>query len=422
MKKDKGILKKKGSPLKIGIITFISTLVVVNGSAAIIGNVTLKDYSNNAQIVEIAKELDCDTNYISEHSNKFLRLQHNGDEPIYVHIDEQLNETQRQCAINSLDYLFGLVGEINPNYRYKLLSKGEFNKKILKTRISISLDDTKYSETGTKGNIDSTINPFSHFTSKRTTYKHEIYQSRDYQTDDMSELEYVYGHELFHAFGIKDVYITNSNSKLQGNTYIKSTVGEKVGILTPNDYKCLISLYADKFDSASEKASDMEKYKEMAYKYEENYYKHLAGAVKEEYNITENLNNENFKWQGRGEFKSNIDQNVYVFYYNIKIKDNVYDFEVLDENKNPLDAFSGDCVYHDGAFILKNVQLKQGLTPGAKGCPNGFIQDLIMVKSGVAMLVDMADNLEVLGFSSKLYPSSLSLPSSLAEDEPEMEI
>ena len=130
MKEEKGVLKKKGSALKIGLVYFLSTMAVITGAGAIYGNISLADYANNDQINAIAKELDCDLGYVSKVNKKYARMQHNGKDPVYVCFDSRLSELEKQCATKALDYMFGIVGEINSNYRYQIVNKSEYNKKL----------------------------------------------------------------------------------------------------------------------------------------------------------------------------------------------------------------------------------------------------------------------------------------------------
>ena len=51
------------------------------------------------------------------------RKAHNFDKPIYVTISSQFSDKEQNMIKESLDYIFGLVGEINPNYRYEIVDE-----------------------------------------------------------------------------------------------------------------------------------------------------------------------------------------------------------------------------------------------------------------------------------------------------------
>ena len=402
MKKEKGILKKKGQGFKIGFVATLSSIVILTGGAAVYGNVSLADYSNNKQINSIAQELDCDTSYLTEVHDKYVRMEHNGKEPIYVCFDGQLSEVEKASAINSLDYVFGIVGKINDKYRYKVIDKSKYDKSAFKTKIYFDKNDDG-GASGDIADIDIDLNVFSYFTSKRTMYNFEIHQKSSAKTNE--ELEFMYTHELWHAFGISDVYYNENTTKHQGNTVIKPELGRKVGIITPNDFKCLISLYAEKFDSQSEQNVAVENFKSMIEEYEEYYYDYFASRVVEYKGIQESISTNAFYWQGYSQFTVNNSQSV-GYFYKIQVNDGQYIFKILDTSNNLLDSYTGKAHDKNGIIVLQDVELKEGLLPGLKGNPNGYIQDFALVQqNGVVKLIDPQSDIYISGFKSSLETS-----------------
>lgn len=400
MEDEKGIVKKEGW-FKKAVVPYLATFVVMGASSALIGNISLAQYPNNAQVVSIAKELDCDTAYMSKFFYKFSRLQNNGKNPIYVCFSDEISEKEREIATRSFDYMFGIVGKINPKYRYEIVDKGEFNKHFLETRIYYQLADSRSNNEGDKGFIDTLYNPFCYLTPTSTTFYHTISRVRTYNPTDEKDFEHVLNHELFHAFGINDVYIGQNTQKHQGNTFIKGDIGQRVRILTPNDIKCLIAIYAEKFDSESEKQEQISKFKVMIEEYEEYYYQSLADIVTEELSITDSIEHEHFKWFGQGSFKTLHDNTIHRFNYQVEVENDTFVLQVLDQEKNLLDSYQGEAIRKNGIIILKDVQLAGGLAPGLVGSPEGYIQDLVMVQAGgLISMVDIKSFSTFIGFTS----------------------
>lgn len=397
----KGFLKNSSKTFKMAICTFATTLVAMVGVGAAVGNIALASYPNNSQIVTIAKELDCDTVYINSKFNKFAKMEHNGKDPIYVCFDEDLNELEKDSAIKALDYLFGIVGKINSNYRYEIVDKSTFNLTLFKTKIYFEIGK-KVDEESMSGDIDISLNPLSFLTSKLTMYNYTVHQNRTAYQPEEEELVHLYVHELFHAFGISDVYLHEDTEKHQGNTFIKPSLGRKVGILTPNDVKCLMALYAEKFENEVEQNTTISNYKKIIEEYEDYYYNYFADEVRKDFQVTENITRENFYWQGYGSYKNNYNQSG-EYFYKIRVENGKYTFNILDTQNNLLDTCTGEACNINGVVILKNVELKEGIAPGLKGNPNGFIQDFVMTQEkGLITLRDLQGEKEILGFTSNI--------------------
>lgn len=401
MERKEGFLKRNGSALKFAAVTMGSSLLLFVGVPAVVGNITLSEYTNDKQIEYVADELDGDLSYMTEKQNKYTRLQHNGKDPIYVCFDKSLNENEKQCARNALDYMFELVGGINPKYKYKIVDKTDYNLHFLQSRIYFTTEEkTKGKNEKAKGYIDSFGNPTSMYTSKCTMMNVKIVQNRSLVNDqDMQELQYTYLHELVHAFGIDDVYLTDTQRKHYGNTFINSFVGIKTGMLTPNDYKCLISLYAEKEKDDNAQKEAIAKYKTMVEQYEEKYYQNYADKIIEDYEIVNQMKSLNYKWQTHGSF-STSDGKYFNYLYKIIAKDGQYSIEIYDMDNKLIDSATGEAIMSSGVVIFKDVQLKEGLVPGVKGNPNEFIQDLAMVqKETLVHLIDIASGHDIFGIT-----------------------
>ena len=87
-----------------------------------------KDYASWDQVEEISNELKCDMSYMVKVRNKAIKtFQHNNGEPIYVSLPNGATETSYNAMISSLDYIFNLMEQINPNYTYKIVSESELS-------------------------------------------------------------------------------------------------------------------------------------------------------------------------------------------------------------------------------------------------------------------------------------------------------
>lgn len=399
---EKGTLKNILKNFKIGFITFAATLTIVTGASAIYGNVSLADYSNNKEINYIARELDCDTGYIFTHNKKYIRMQHNNKEPIYVSFSSKMSQEEVQCATNSLNYLFGIVGKINDNYRFEIVDKDKFDDKKLKSRIYFDVSEKSGEENMPGAFVDSNINSFSRLTPKRTTYYSYICRNKNYQFDDLEHLQYAYNHELLHAFGIEDVYTTNT-TKYQGNTFIQPNIGRVTGEITPNDLKCLIALYSDKLESDNEKQEKLSTYKTMVKEYEDYYYHRLSSEIVKDLGLSEAVDMEKVYWQGQGRFVASADGSEHIYNYKIKLEGNSYVFKILNKDFKVIETYQGELINSNGVVILKDLELKEGITPGIKGTPDGYIQDYVLIKqNGVVNLVDISNyNMKIYGFASK---------------------
>lgn len=405
--KKKGILKKQSGPLKIAVVTTLVSLAILNGGGAIIGNVTLADYAKNSQIQNIMQELDCDSEYISERFDKFVKMQHNGDEPIYVCIDE-LNEQEKSSAVYSLDYVFGIVGDINANYRYELVDKKTFNKKILKTKILYQLGDENVSEEDAlaEGFIDSKINPFSTYTTKLTTYNYKISINRSNVLPEEHKLNYLFIHELLHAFGLDDVYLGKNTEDYHGNTFMMSKIGKKTNLITPNDYKCLLALYTENFENEDDKAQKIQLYKQKIDEYEKYYYDNFAETMVKELQVTEKIERTQFLWKGYAEFKLG-DGQPHPYYYNIEIKDGRYKFEIVDTNNNVVDSVTGEAYITNGIVILQEVVLQEGIVPKSNVNYKKMMMDYMLVKeNSLVNFVDIAHDVKIYGFKTFLQPEN----------------
>lgn len=394
--KDKCIIKNKGKGFKMVIATALAAVGMLTSFTGCTESKTdLSTYASNSQIVNVAKQLDCDMSYVSQVANKYTKMQHNGDEPVYVCFDEKMNKKETTCAQKALDYTFGIVGKINDFYKYQLVDEPTFDSKGLKTKIYFTVTDST-NEDDPNATARNITNPFSLITSTETDFYFKVLKYRKEDEETAEKLEHTYIHELLHVFGFDDVYKENT-LKHMGNTYMKSGVN---GMITPNDFKCLISLYAPKFESESEEKEAIVHYKQMIEDYETYYYDKLSDIAKARYkNFSQQINilEKSFTWygerivQGPNDFK-------FINYYELKVENKKYTFKIFDSNKKEIDTHSGEAVHCNGVIFLKDVELKEGISPSTTGSPCGFIQDMCLLQlSAETVLVDLIGEKSVSG-------------------------
>lgn len=364
--------------LKITIVLLLVSLIVFLGGFVIYVSVKFANYAYDEEIETIAKYLDCDLGYIKKENNHYVRMEHNGNEPIYVCFDEYFTIEEKETAIESLDYVFGIVGKINNNYKYKIVETEEFNSKFAKTKIYYSIGSTKYVD-GNKnlvvdGYITSSNNILSVLMSKPTMNNFTININTDIIKGRKNQLKYTLTHELLHAFGFDDVYNFNgfsTTTKYYGNTYINSSF--KAEMLTPNDVKCLISLYANRNSNKEEVQSLLTAYTDLYYDNFSNNCINKCGKVKD-------FDDQDFAF--KSEIKINdTTSGVTGYIYESVINDAKYEFNILNRATNELlDSCSGKVLYKNGVAILRDVNLKLGLRPCSEteSYSGGFVQDFVV--------------------------------------------
>ncbi|MBQ8909275.1 MAG: hypothetical protein IJY90_03220 [Clostridia bacterium] len=312
--------------------------------------------------------------YTRQVFNINTRMQHNDGEPIYVCFDEKLTTESTTAATEALDEIFGLVNQINPSYHYTVIDKHEYSKLQNKTKIYCDYDDLGSSY----GHIQSNYNMSSFLTNKHMYRNYTIREGQENSKDGSYSLKYLYLHELMHAFGINDVY---SNTKFQGNTAIKTDIGIRSEMLSPNDFKILIALYAP--PNANE--NDIARYKAMAHEYTQHYDDVITKIIKHDLKTQHSLKKGNYSF----EFSSLIYNNqgeLQEQAFEIVMQENKYTFYTLNNNHQIIDSRSGKVEWINGVALLKDVSLEHGLYPENPTIyfKDGFIDDfaLLITDSG----------------------------------------
>lgn len=391
------------------VLALTASSVILSGNLSYVAyaNIKLAGYSNDSQIEYIARELDCDLDYISKDGvNKtYLRMQHNGDEPVYVALSEKIDEEEKSIIIEALDYVFDIVGSIDDRYDYKLIDMNEYNRKSSKTRILFDLG-TREPKTGSFGitkEFAGWVYPYESKLNKVTTKdvmnNFVIYRNEDF--DISFKEKNVYIHELMHAFGFADVYLGEKTNKVQNSTFMNSSFGQFTDIITPNDYKCLLALYTKKIKDNQKIDQTIQEYKERVEDYEITYYNNYIKIVKDYFGIYGKIENSNFTWQG------SISMNLSGFnsndktYYKIDVSDNKYTINLKNYSTGIEDYCEGEVYFENGFCVLKDVYLKYGFDTGPASVEfglEGLVDDLVLAKNGGTVnLYSIASHLRIKG-------------------------
>jgi len=352
--------------------------------------------SNESQVETIANYLDCDLSYMKFNQTKgVVRMMHNGDEPVYVHIADEMNKEENQLIQESLDYVFGIVGNINDNYKYEIVDKEEYEaqKKSHKTTILYkegACDTGKVDSTGQISRNMGNLDPFGQ-NNYYSTYVIEFDREQS-KSQSLDEKLYTFLHELLHAFGLDDVYVQGPNKTTDiyyNNTFMKGYSGGG-NIITPNDLKCLFSAYAKQM-SKEQLKTFIFKAQNITDRYESYYYENRVEKIKEyEKNKIESIADENIKSQFSSTL-TDLDGTIINQKINIQIEGDKYTLSVSGAGRENKCIASGDVVEIDGIKILKNVKFTGTFELSDINKANSTIMDLYLVRlENRDMLYDVA--------------------------------
>lgn len=376
----------------IGTTALAITLVL--GGATMVGVQKNLKVSNQTQISSIAQQLNADQTVMTNNkANRVYRLDHNNGEPIYVSVDANFTEAEQANIAWSLDYVFGLVGDINPNYHYEIVSEDQrINESRLgKTTIKYQEDNSNFSTSlgisnESYGSCRREFDNLSKLVNNPTYDNFIITYNREKNLSSSENMQkYTFLHELLHAFGFEDVYnATAMNSyinKFCGDTVMNDHIGSNTNMLTPSDYRNIISAYAPRMND-DELKEFINIYKQKTQEYDESYYKSYASICENKLNIISNLDTSKNYTAGFTKTLTTENGNQITEYITIKIKDGKYSLSIYDTNGVLLDNAKGDIMDCDNLFILSDVQLKKGLRPltDLNNNINSYINDFVFMK------------------------------------------
>ncbi len=376
--KNKSVVKKLKEGLKIAAITTMIVTTLTSCNPSLVGSP--QDFASQESVSQTAEFLECDMSYVMKEYGNYVRMKHNNGEPIYICFDESYSDDLKTKAIETLDYVFGIVGKINANYHYKIIDKTEFWLKGNKTKIYYTFGEcvSTYKQHSSVANAHMEIHSkwYNFATENPVYFYYELNLNKDQlKTRNDEETKNTLIHELLHAFGLGDVYtdlLRQTTTKFYGNTFMNCNID--FDIITPNDLACLISLYGDD--------CDMEKMKQGLKKYEEKFYSYYAKINREKIGTEEDFQYEEFDFE-TAIIVGNLDGTKSGYTYRVSVRDGKYVLEIHDSfKKEIIDRCFGEVFEHDGVLVLKNVDLKHGMRPYDQFdyYEGGFVQDFVFVK------------------------------------------
>ena len=379
---------------------FLKSAAIIGLSlSTLLGSLTLathqkyKQYSDVDQIYAIAEELGADTTSITSNSTKQpIRMEHNGGEPIYVSVSDDFSEKEREYIDWSLDYVFDAAESINPNYTYKVVDdiELEYQKLLGKTTISYEVGEglkmIEGSDKKSQGWILRNKSTLGSAFNKNLYKEHKIvYDREQHQESTENDKKYTFLHELLHAFGFDDVYVHLGHEdhidRYCANTIMMSDdKAASLNCLTVNDYKNFIALLAPKM--TDEKLGEfIEKQKQNVERYGQEFYKFYVALCETKTEMDSSLddNKNYFLTATRTQVLEDGSQRKET--HNVQIKDGKYKFAITDAEGYVVDQAEGDVVFVDGAYVLKDVELKDNWRPITDDFhyAGGYINDFVVM-------------------------------------------
>lgn len=375
-------VKKVAQVLAIAAIALFGT--------SLIGKNKTKDYSSVDDVYKIAEALDSETITITNNEFKDpVRLKHNGNDPIYISISDKFSEEQLDCIEWSLDYVFDVVGSINSNYKYEIVDNSDAIKESLKgkTTIFYNLGSTIPTPGGvpTQGQIFRPDEVTSIVAGCPLRTKAIItYDKNNNKDASEGNMKYTFMHELLHAFGLDDVYVTKDMYRIDrhcANTIMNSGWDEYLQYIMPNDYKNLIAMYAPKM--TDEKMADfIIEQKQKVNRYEKEFYKFYSDLSQDKTQIDSTLDtskNYHFNYTRKlfTEQNTEIIENL-----DVVIQNGKYVITITDKDNNIVDQVKGDVIDCGNSIVLKDVDFKTNIRPltDTHQFKNGYITDLVVMQ------------------------------------------
>lgn len=432
-------MKKDGKNMNlIKRLTLKLMAVVVSGVVATTGLAGCTQLTNdetifktNNFIEQVMQDLDCDSSYLTKRKEVYLdddqkyyefiagldandedyskkineyfemhgeiftsyrKLSYTQGGPIYVCVDG-LDAFGQDCSTQALDYVFGVLYDINANYYYQLVDTQTYNEKKQnnKTRISIEYGDFhdvegRVEEGSTQGGADQ-VGRYNEISIKIS----EIFKNNEKQRKRYINLVI---HELVHGLGFADVYY-HQTSIDNGCTIINIGLGDYYCKFTTNDMKCLYGLYYE--FSTQNYQTEINSIIERLNAYEIEYYNafcdNMQDITKFHINIDKienplmklSASNNNIKLDENGnEIKT-------VFNYTINTTEDGYTFSVDGEDGKNYGVASGEYVFKNGVIILKAVDLPYGLLPSSAH-NNRSVSNFAVIKSNDKVFLESFSN------------------------------
>ncbi len=365
------MIKGAFSKLKMPTISVLMVVSMLFGGVATtygVSEIIYSSYAKSSQMDDLVKELNCIDTYKMSPGK---RLQHNNGEPIYISFKENFTSEQKKEITRAIDYIFGIIGGINSNYKYEIVESVDDNKYFNKTTIVFEINELgKAMEQEVNGQLFfDKQNRLPQITDRGIMGKSVRVGLDDDFLHNPKNQERIFDvalHELLHAFGIDDVYFIKTFKHIS-NTQINVGVTEMcLNMISPNDYKLLASMYHKPFKTQEEKKKFIDKFNLFIEEYSQSYYKKhyettLQKRKKELINngFSDRIINKLLEVTPLEDINITISSKYSERskYLNIKVLDGKYFIEALDENEQLVSSCSGKAYYIDGVIYMQGVHL-----------------------------------------------------------------
>lgn len=433
-KKEKGkaILKRFGTALFIGHMAASIVLASFGVAAAVKSDVSTKHkYNQPAVVQELLEDFQVSSDYLcTTEFGYYKRIEYNKNAPIYVSFSKEYDEYPqvKQTAKEALEYVFGMINKINPNYTYKIVPEVERVANSIIGMSTIKFDDERIVNTPGGLVLGYQEKPFNFYD---ITKRDANYSSNDVVLDLKALTSgfktypdfYIITHELMHVFGFDDVYVNFTNDGIfetdalivkrrRGDTFMDAACGSRSLLITPKDFAKLCALYMPKLDGTNY-MEYKEKMEIMIQDYTKEYYQKYEEACIDSLSKrsstvdTEKLqrpdNLVSFK-SLTSDYMSSIYGKI-EYHYNVEIIDGkTYKIDIFNKADTLLASCTGDVIKGEKVLIFKDCYFPDGFMPGSKyyGTDDGFIQDIICYNDGTRFgLFIMGDQYVLPGYLPK---------------------
>lgn len=344
-------VKKRVKNLVIACLSIATINVAVLHAGS---EIKFRNEPKLSQTYELQQDLGVTNDY---RFSKGHRLQNNNGNPIYVSISKEFTDDQKAIIIEQLDHIFDLLGDINDFYKYELVDNVDDIKYFGKCKIKFhfgKLKETVY------GSVSSTPSPFNLSSKGPFIQKCNITISNVFKTEQGSYSDYedifpyTIAHELLHCLGINDVYKNKQNLL---NTLI-NTKNSDITMVSPSDYKLLLSMYSKKIDNAEEKEKQIEILKEKFKSYSQTYYQKYCDSLKESFCKRYSPIYDDIDITFKNVIFTSSFENKNIKSFKIRTLRNRYTITVLDKDEKAIEICQGKLRNIDGILILENVNFK----------------------------------------------------------------
>lgn len=354
-------------------------------------------YASDEQIDNLVNDLNCVYDVINHHRTD-NNMKHNNGEPIYITFDKNYPEEYKQQTIKSLDYVFGLVNEINDLYYYKIVD--DYNSISNKSNIHFASHEP-----------DGIADGWCHYNSNSRKITLATNLKERFPNQVASE-RYIYNsclHELLHAFGFDDVYgdgeLKNTNN-YYGNTVMNVKNDQYLLKLLPNDYKCLIATYAPHTETQQEYENVLNKLQKLSSKYTQEYYalKFSTSSADYTYKSVPIQFSVNFYTNELDAYYNKIGEYEHI----IVVNNNSYTIEVY-YNGEFVDSCNGNVVYSTYKTDSARVAILENIKLSNTSIKNKFMDECEILFTDISIKLQDDNQYEIAvygkGWQSYIYKS-----------------